>query len=230
MKSEGGGPGSTGVPPAQREELGVGESVSSQAVPKFRDGLGREQTNSRQPDTGVAPAIPAAGLSVPQSASRHSSSFRVCTSPSKPRLAASVSLRASYVGNLSAPPPAPAQLGTPPASSGMLDSAKPPADLGTVACNPGVTDDTGPGSRSDSAAGESPSPRPESAAGRWRTAPATWLSRLALTEFRPAPRIVFAVPTGAPVAQLDRASGYEPEGRGFESLRARHLFSCTSYS
>src|SRR3989475_6533834 len=26
----------------------------------------------------------------------------------------------------------------------------------------------------------------------------------------------------APVAQLDRASGYEPEGRGFESLRARH--------
>ena len=30
---------------------------------------------------------------------------------------------------------------------------------------------------------------------------------------------------GAPVAQLDRASGYEPEGRGFESLRARHLIS-----
>ncbi len=27
---------------------------------------------------------------------------------------------------------------------------------------------------------------------------------------------------GAPVAQLDRASGYEPEGREFESLRARH--------
>ncbi len=26
----------------------------------------------------------------------------------------------------------------------------------------------------------------------------------------------------APVAQLDRASGFEPEGRGFESLRARH--------
>jgi hypothetical protein len=26
----------------------------------------------------------------------------------------------------------------------------------------------------------------------------------------------------APVAQLDRASGYEPEGREFESLRARH--------
>ena len=26
----------------------------------------------------------------------------------------------------------------------------------------------------------------------------------------------------APVAQLDRASGYEPEGRGFESLRAHH--------
>ena len=26
----------------------------------------------------------------------------------------------------------------------------------------------------------------------------------------------------APVAQLDRVSGYEPEGREFESLRARH--------
>jgi hypothetical protein len=26
----------------------------------------------------------------------------------------------------------------------------------------------------------------------------------------------------APVAQLDRASGYEPEGRVFESLRAHH--------
>src|SRR5215475_15557103 len=29
----------------------------------------------------------------------------------------------------------------------------------------------------------------------------------------------------APLAQLDRASGYEPEGREFESLRARHFFS-----
>ena len=27
----------------------------------------------------------------------------------------------------------------------------------------------------------------------------------------------------APVAQLDRASGYEPEGREFESPRARHF-------
>jgi hypothetical protein len=27
----------------------------------------------------------------------------------------------------------------------------------------------------------------------------------------------------APVAQLDRAIGFEPIGRGFESLRARHL-------
>ena len=26
----------------------------------------------------------------------------------------------------------------------------------------------------------------------------------------------------APLAQLDRASGYGPEGRGFESLRAYH--------
>ena len=29
----------------------------------------------------------------------------------------------------------------------------------------------------------------------------------------------------APLAQLDRASGYEPEGREFESLRAHHLSS-----
>ena len=29
--------------------------------------------------------------------------------------------------------------------------------------------------------------------------------------------------THAPVAQLDRVSGYEPEGREFESLRARHI-------
>src|SRR5882762_6738473 len=29
----------------------------------------------------------------------------------------------------------------------------------------------------------------------------------------------------APVAQLDRASGYEPEGRMFESCRAHHLIS-----
>ena len=28
----------------------------------------------------------------------------------------------------------------------------------------------------------------------------------------------------APVAQLDRVRGYEPRGREFESLRARHLF------
>ena len=29
----------------------------------------------------------------------------------------------------------------------------------------------------------------------------------------------------APVAQLDRAPGFEPVGRGFKSLRARHFFS-----
>ena len=28
----------------------------------------------------------------------------------------------------------------------------------------------------------------------------------------------------APLAQLDRASGYEPEGREFESLRAHHSY------
>jgi hypothetical protein len=31
----------------------------------------------------------------------------------------------------------------------------------------------------------------------------------------------------APVAQLDRASGYEPEGREFESPRAHHFFKIT---
>ncbi len=34
----------------------------------------------------------------------------------------------------------------------------------------------------------------------------------------------------APVAQLDRASGFEPEGREFESLRARQLFSTSTIS
>src|SRR5207247_7630899 len=34
------------------------------------------------------------------------------------------------------------------------------------------------------------------------------------------PMIIFI--DSAPVAQLDRASGYEPEGREFESPRARH--------
>ncbi|SVB41286.1 uncharacterized protein METZ01_LOCUS194140, partial [marine metagenome] len=29
----------------------------------------------------------------------------------------------------------------------------------------------------------------------------------------------------APVAQLDRVAGYEPAGREFESLRARHIFN-----
>jgi hypothetical protein len=28
------------------------------------------------------------------------------------------------------------------------------------------------------------------------------------------------------VAQLDRATGFEPVGRGFESLRARQCFAC----
>ena len=31
----------------------------------------------------------------------------------------------------------------------------------------------------------------------------------------------------APVAQLDRALGYEPRGQGFESLRARHFNNYT---
>ena len=29
-----------------------------------------------------------------------------------------------------------------------------------------------------------------------------------------------------PLAQLDRAFGYDPEGRGLESLRARHKSQC----
>jgi hypothetical protein len=45
------------------------------------------------------------------------------------------------------------------------------------------------------------------------------------------PKLILAIieaalpfPTrSAPLAQLDRASGYEPEGREFESLRAHHF-------
>src|SRR5258708_10323746 len=33
----------------------------------------------------------------------------------------------------------------------------------------------------------------------------------------------FLPPISAPLAQLDRASGYEPEGREFESLRAHQI-------
>ncbi|CCQ95457.1 hypothetical protein CULT_2640003 [[Clostridium] ultunense Esp] len=33
----------------------------------------------------------------------------------------------------------------------------------------------------------------------------------------------FFIVSFVPVAQLDRVSDYESEGRGFESLRARHL-------
>ena len=34
----------------------------------------------------------------------------------------------------------------------------------------------------------------------------------------------YSVKNSAPVAQLDRVPGYEPGGREFESLRARHIF------
>src|SRR5690242_10743207 len=40
---------------------------------------------------------------------------------------------------------------------------------------------------------------------------------------RPALRAVIHCGAHAPVAQLDRAPGFEPVGRGFKSLRARHL-------
>ncbi len=36
-------------------------------------------------------------------------------------------------------------------------------------------------------------------------------------------RIPLSPPINAPVAQLDRVSGYEPGGRRFESFRARHF-------
>ena len=47
-----------------------------------------------------------------------------------------------------------------------------------------------------------------------------------LTYFAPKP----IMPVRALVAQLDRASGYEPEGRGFDSLPARHMnwLSCVT--
>ena len=39
------------------------------------------------------------------------------------------------------------------------------------------------------------------------------------------PTQVESMVLAAPVAQLDRASGFEPEGREFESLRARKLIN-----
>ena len=39
------------------------------------------------------------------------------------------------------------------------------------------------------------------------------------------PRCYHRSVRSAPVAQLDRAIGFEPIGRGFESLRARHSYS-----
>lgn len=45
---------------------------------------------------------------------------------------------------------------------------------------------------------------------------------LAITNSGPDTRIGI-LRSVAPVAQLDRASGYEPEGRVFESLRAHHF-------
>jgi hypothetical protein len=54
-------------------------------------------------------------------------------------------------------------------------------------------------------------------------------SRICTSELHIGPNEFFFdiidAPLIAPLAQLDRASGYEPEGREFESLRARHCFS-----
>ena len=54
----------------------------------------------------------------------------------------------------------------------------------------------------------------------WRPARAT-CNRAVFVGTRRAEWVHYAA--AAPVAQLDRASGFEPEGREFESLRARHL-------
>ncbi len=39
------------------------------------------------------------------------------------------------------------------------------------------------------------------------------------------PRLCLELIVFAPVAQLDRAPGYEPGGREFESLRAHHIIN-----
>jgi hypothetical protein len=44
------------------------------------------------------------------------------------------------------------------------------------------------------------------------------------TDLRSFAKIDELLSQSAPLAQLDRASDYESEGREFESLRARHLF------
>ena len=70
--------------------------------------------------------------------------------------------------------------------------------------------------------GCAPRRRPARKAGQACTWTEVCLSpkSLFLQGFWPASRL--RSKADAPVAQLDRASGYEPEGREFESLRARH--------
>jgi hypothetical protein len=53
--------------------------------------------------------------------------------------------------------------------------------------------------------------------GRWRAMRRCW------TEGGTWGKLFSSQAHGAPVAQLDRASGYEPEGREFESPRAHHF-------
>ena len=69
--------------------------------------------------------------------------------------------------------------------------------------------------------------RPDSGSGRLpgiETDPMKGqLLALARSDFRGFFVIITKPQRCAPLAQLDRASGYEPEGREFESLRARHL-------
>ena len=71
--------------------------------------------------------------------------------------------------------------------------------------------------------GCAPRRRPARKAGQACTWTEVCLSpkSLFLQEFWPASRL--RSKADAPVAQLDRASGYEPEGREFESLRARQF-------
>jgi hypothetical protein len=60
--------------------------------------------------------------------------------------------------------------------------------------------------------------------GRYSKSDASTLAFLARGRLRLVRRaIMLELNERAPVAQLDRASGYEPEGREFESPRARHF-------
>ncbi len=56
-----------------------------------------------------------------------------------------------------------------------------------------------------------------------RSAPEGWGMNEVNAESIPLSANIKSQSSNAPVAQLDRVSGYEPEGRRFESFRARHF-------